>query len=102
LVNIPIEDRKILMDATEQLKCKLSSPSIVITLGEGEGSYPLIMAVGAELQPYISAAEAFKTIITPLLQGKGGGQKRFAQGVVKNKKNFLQLEKEILNFLKTL
>jgi len=102
LVSIPIEDRKILMDATEQLKCKLSSPSIVITLGEGEGSYPLIMAVGAELQPYISAAEAFKTIITPLLQGKGGGQKRFAQGVVKNKKNFLQLEKEILNFLKTL
>ena len=94
-VALPIEDRKILAETADQLKSKLS-PAIVVVLGKGEQQYPLIITISKKLQEHISAGELLKKIIVPFLDGKGGGQARFAQGIVKNKNRFTELESVLL------
>ena len=95
IIALPIEDRKILAETADQLKSKIS-PAIVVVSGKGEQQYPLIITVSKELQEHISAGELLKNTIAPFLDGKGGGQARFAQGMVKNKKRFTELEDVLL------
>ncbi|MCY4513170.1 MAG: DHHA1 domain-containing protein, partial [Bdellovibrionales bacterium] len=98
IMALPITDRKILSDMADQLKLKISS-GVVVLLGEGQESWPLMVAVTKDLQKYISAGELMKNTIIPLLGGKGGGQARFAQGVITDKKHFSGLEKTLLQVL---
>ena len=103
IVSLPIDDRKLLAEMTDQLKSQIE-PAIVILLGEGEISetekkYPIIVSVSLELQKYISADKILKQIIAPVLKGKGGGQTRFAQGVMTSKSNLSKLENIILKHL---
>ena len=98
IIALPIEDRKILAETADQLKSKIS-PAIVVVLGEGDKQYPLIITISKELQKHISAGELLKKTIAPFLDGKGGGQARFAQGMVKNKNRFTELESILLNIL---
>lgn len=95
-VTFPIEDRKILAEMADQLKSKIPSPAVVVILGAGETHYPLVITVSKELQKYISAGEILKNTIAPFLKGKGGGQARFAQGIVRNKDRFPDLENLLL------
>ena len=95
---LPITDRKILADMADQLKLKISS-GVVVLLGEGQKSWPLMVTVTKDLQKYISAGNLMKNTITPLLGGKGGGQVRFAQGMITHKKDFSRLEKVLLQVL---
>ena len=95
-VALPIEDRKILAEVADNLKSQLSTPAIVVVLGEGKEPYPLVVTVSKELQQHISAGDILKNTIAPFLEGKGGGQARFAQGTIKNKDRFPDLENFLL------
>ncbi len=95
-VALPVEDRKILAEMADNLKSKLSTPAVVVVLGEGKEQYPLVITVSKELQQHISAGEILKNTIAPFLEGKGGGQPRFAQGTIKNKDHFPELENFLL------
>ena len=97
-IALPIKDRKILAETADQLKSKVT-PAIVVVLGEGERQHPLIITVSKELQKYISAGEILKSTIAPFLDGKGGGQARFAQGMIKNNNRFTELENVLLIML---
>ena len=99
-VILPIEDRKLLAETTDQLKSRIATPSIVIALGKGENQYPIVVTVSKELQKHISAGEILKNTIAPFLNGKGGGQARFAQGTVTEKPLSPELEKLLLKTLK--
>ena len=93
-LELPIEDRKTLAEIADQIKNKIS-PAIVVVLGPGKKQYPLVITVSKELQTSISAGELLKNTIAPLLDGKGGGQARFAQGTIKNKSRFTELENKL-------
>ena len=100
IISLPIDDRKLLAEMTDQLKSQIE-PAIIILLGEGEISetekkYPIIVSVSQELQKDISAEKILKQIIAPVLKGKGGGQARFAQGVMTSKSNLSELENILL------
>ena len=97
---LPIDDRKVLAEITDQLKSQIE-PAIIITLGEGEKAeaekrYPAIVSVSHTLQDHIPADKILKEIIAPALNGKGGGQARFAQGVMTRKSNLSELENILL------
>ena len=98
VINLQVTDRKVLADMADQLKLKISS-GVVVLLGEGKESCPLMVTVTKNLQQHISAGELMKKTITPLLGGKGGGQARFAQGTITNRENFSKLEKTLLQVL---
>ena len=101
-VMLPIEDRQILAETADQLKSKISTPAVVIILGDGgKEQYPIVITVSKELQKHISAGELLKNQIAPFLKGKGGGQARFAQGVVANKQLFPELEKLLIKNLQS-
>lgn len=98
-VILSIEDRKVLAEMADQLKSKMKNPAIVIVLGQGEIQYPLVITVSKELQAHFSAGDILKNTIAPFLEGKGGGQARFAQGTIKNKDRFSDLETFLLDSL---
>ena len=98
-ISLPIEDRKILAEITDQIKHKMATPLVIVILGAGDAQYPLVISVSKELQKYISAGNILKNTIAPFLEGKGGGQARFAQGTVKNKNRFPKLEETLLKTL---
>ena len=98
-VMLPIGDRKILAETADQLKSRMKNPAIVIVLGQGETQYPLVITVSKELQAHLSAGDILKNTIAPFLNGKGGGQARFAQGTIKNKDRFSDLETFLLESL---
>ena len=100
VVNLPIEDNKTLREVADQLKGKLTLPSIVVILGEGKDSHPIIVCVSKELQKDLGAQELLKNKIAVFLGGGGGGRPRFAQGKVKNKDRFSELSSELLRFLR--
>ena len=100
VMSLPVTDRKILADMADQLKLKISS-GVVVLLGEGKESWPLMVTVTRDLQQHISAGELMKKTITPLLGGKGGGQARFAQGTITNREKFSELENALLQVLQT-
>ena len=100
---LPIDDRKMLAEITDQLKSQ-TEPAIIITLGEGqkaeaEKKYPVIASVSHVLQNHITADKILKEIIAPTLNGKGGGQARFAQGVMTEKSSLSNLENILLKHL---
>ena len=97
---LPIDDRKMLAEITDQLKSQIE-PAIIITLGEGqkaaaEKKYPLIVSVSHVLQKNMPADKILKEVIAPVLNGRGGGQARFAQGVMTKKSNLSDLENILL------
>ena len=98
-VALPIEDRKLLAETADSMKSQADLPAVVVAIGEGDGRYPIVVTVAGELQKHISAGELLKKHIAPFLKGKGGGQARFAQGMVGDKESFSQLEDFLLTFL---
>ena len=99
VVELPFKDRKPLSAFTDQLKDKLKS-GIVVAIGEGSESFPLIVTVTKDLQESFPAGDILQKTIAPFLEGKGGGQPRFAQGVATKRENFQKLEAHLLTELK--
>lgn len=81
--DLNIEDRDVLSDINDKIKNKISS-GVVITLGQGQGSHPLIISVTKDLHPKLSAGQILKEVAA-VLGGKGGGRPDFAQGAVSDR-----------------
>ncbi len=80
LADLEVEDREVLAQVTDQLKNKISS-GVVIVVGRGQDSHPLIVSVTKNLNPEISAGSLLKELAAAM-GGKGGGRPDFAQGAV--------------------
>jgi alanyl-tRNA synthetase len=78
MVDLPIEDRDVLAQITDQLKNKIES-GIVIVVGQGQGSHPIIVSVSKNLTGQIKAGDILK-LVAGAMGGKGGGRPDFAQG----------------------
>jgi alanyl-tRNA synthetase len=78
--DLGIDDRDVLAQISDQLKNKIQR-GIVITIGQGEGSHPVIISVSKELNPQFKAGDLLKDF-AQVLGGKGGGRPDFAQGAV--------------------
>lgn len=74
------DDRKVLSDLSDQLRDKLS-PSVVVVMGKGDGTHPLLVSVSKDLVSKVKAGDLLKEIAAHL-GGKGGGRPDFAQGAV--------------------
>jgi len=78
--DLALDDREVLAQITDQLKNKIQS-GVVVVVGKGENTHPLIVSVSKDLNPEISAGGLLKEIAT-IMGGKGGGRPDFAQGAV--------------------
>lgn len=96
--DLSIEDRDVLSQISDQLKNKIQR-GIVITVGTGDTSHPVIISVSKELNNQFKAGELLKDF-AQVLGGKGGGRPDFAQGAVPNrsqlKEAFGLMSKKIL------
>ena len=99
-VALPIEDRKVLAETADNIKAQSPKPAVVVALGDGIDQYPIVLTVAKELQKNISAGDLLKNHVADFLKGKGGGQARFAQGMIKDKESFPQLGAFLIKKLK--
>ncbi len=76
--DLAVEDRDVLAQITDQLKNKIQS-GIVIVVGTGQGSHPIIVSVSKDLTLFYKAGELLKEVAS-IMGGKGGGRPDFAQG----------------------
>jgi alanyl-tRNA synthetase len=77
---VDVDDRDLLAQITDQLKNKLEV-GVVVTVGVGSDSHPVIVAVTKNLNPAINAGQVLKEL-SQQLGGKGGGRPDFAQGAI--------------------
>ncbi len=78
--DLSLDDREVLAQVTDHLKNKIQS-GVVIVVGQGTGTHPLIVSVSKDLNPEISAGNLLKEL-AQVMGGKGGGRPDFAQGAV--------------------
>ncbi len=97
LVDIAIEDRKLLSDVTDKLKDRVSS-GIIVVVGKGEDSHPILVSVTKNLVGTFKAGDILGQIAATM-KGKGGGRPDFAQGAGKDRNQlslaFTQIQEKI-------
>lgn len=82
---VPVDDRQVLSRLVDQLRDRLGS-GVIILAGQGEGSFPLFVALTKDLVGPLHAGQILKNLANEL-GGKGGGRPDFAQGAVPTLKN---------------
>jgi alanyl-tRNA synthetase len=80
MADLALEDRDVLNQVTDHLKNKITT-GVVIVVGKGEASHPMIVSVSKDLNPEITAGNLLKEL-AQIMGGKGGGRPDFAQGAV--------------------
>lgn len=78
--DLNLEDRDVLSQVTDHLKNKIQS-GVVIVVGSGDATHPMIVSVSKDLNPELSAGQILKELAA-IMGGKGGGRPDFAQGAV--------------------
>lgn len=86
IADLDLDDRDVLSQVTDQLKNKVQS-GIVVVLGKGGATHPLIVSVSKDLNPEMSAGNILKDL-AQAMGGKGGGRPDFAQGAVPDRGSF--------------
>lgn len=79
-IEVDQDDREILAQWADHLKNKVQS-GIVVLLGKGSDSHPLIVSVTKNLNPEVKAGDVLRDL-AQAMGGKGGGRPDFAQGAV--------------------
>ena len=79
---IAVEDRQVLSELGDRIRDKIQS-GVVILVGQGGTSHPVLVTVSKNLTPTINAGQILKSL-TKELGGRGGGRPDFAQGAVEN------------------
>ena len=96
--DLSVDDRDVLSQISDQLKSKVLR-GIIIAIGKGENSHPVIISVSKDLNSQFKAGDLLKDF-AQVLGGKGGGRPDFAQGAVPNrsklKEAFELISKRIL------
>lgn len=85
LADLAIDDRTVLAEIADHLKNKTTT-GIVVVVGQGEGSHPIIVSVTKDLVSQFKAGEVLKTV-AGAMGGKGGGRPDFAQGAAPQREN---------------
>lgn len=80
LADLQVDDRKVLSEVTDKLKDKVQT-GVVVVVGQGENSHPLIVSVSKNLTKKVNAGQMLK-LLAETMGGKGGGRPDFAQGAV--------------------
>jgi alanyl-tRNA synthetase len=80
IADLALDDREVLAQVTDHLKNKIQS-GVVIVIGQGTSTHPMIVSVSKDLNPEISAGNLLKEL-AQVMGGKGGGRPDFAQGAV--------------------
>lgn len=88
LADVALDDRDVLAQVTDHLKNKIQS-GVVIVIGHGEATHPLIVSVSKDLNPEFSAGNLLKEI-AQVMGGKGGGRPDFAQGAAPDRSKIQQ------------
>ena len=85
LADVPVDDRKVLSEIGDKVRDKIRS-GVVIIVGQGEKSHPIIVSVTKDLVGPMNAGKILKEI-SQEMGGKGGGRPDFAQGAGPNRKD---------------
>ncbi|MCC7405733.1 MAG: alanine--tRNA ligase [Bdellovibrionales bacterium] len=83
LADVPVDDRKVLSEIGDRVRDHIRS-GVVIIVGTGEASHPIIVSVTKDLVGPINAGNILKEI-SQEMGGKGGGRPDFAQGAGPNR-----------------
>ena len=78
---LPITDRKVLSNIVDNIRSSKDN-IVVVLIGEGEASKPMIVAVSKSLKN-VHAGQITKELCA-IMDGKGGGRPDFSQGSVSN------------------
>ncbi len=78
--DLALDDRDVLSQISDQIRGKVSR-GIVVVIGKGESSHPVIISVSKEMNTQFKAGDLLKDF-AQVLGGKGGGRPDFAQGAV--------------------
>ena len=92
--DVPVDDRKVLSDLSDRLRDKLGT-AVVVILGQGESSHPLIVTVSKALTPGRSAGKILGQVAA-VLGGKGGGRPDFAQGAVPSREKMAEAKAQLM------
>ncbi len=95
---VDLEDRDVLAQVSDQVKNKLQS-GIVVLLGKGDSTTPLLVSVSKDLAGKIKAGDILKELAI-VMGGKGGGRPDFAQGAVPNPKAWEQAQVKLKEIVK--
>jgi alanyl-tRNA synthetase len=96
--DVPVEDRNVLAQINDQIKNKLGAQSVVVIVGQGAESHPLIVSVSKDLNPALSAGDILKQL-AGAMGGKGGGRPDFAQGAAPQREKLTEAKKVIFTHL---
>ncbi len=98
MADVSLDDRDVLSQIADQIKNKIQN-GVVLVIGQGEASYPVIVSVSKDLTKQFQAGGLLKDF-AEILGGKGGGRPDFAQGAVptreKLKEAFAAVQKKVL------
>ncbi len=97
-VQVDLEDRDVLAQVSDQVKNKLQS-GIVVLLGKGDATTPLLVSVSKDLSGKIKAGDILKELAA-VMGGKGGGRPDFAQGAVPNASAWSQAQAKLKEIVK--
>jgi alanyl-tRNA synthetase len=75
---VEIDDRQMLSEISDKIKDRIQS-GVVVLVGNGDGSYPIVVTVSKDLTAKLSAGKLLGEIAKEM-GGKGGGRPDFAQG----------------------
>jgi len=83
LADILTDDRHLLSELSDKIRNKIKS-GVVIVIGQGQNTHPLIVSVTKDLVGPLNAGQILKTMAAEM-GGKGGGRAEFAQGAAVNR-----------------
>jgi alanyl-tRNA synthetase len=95
--DLSLDDREVLAQVTDHLKNKIQS-GVVIVVGQGSATHPMIVSVSKDLNPEISAGNLLKEL-AQVMGGKGGGRPDFAQGAVPDRSKLAEAFKKAESLL---
>jgi len=93
LADVALEDRQVLAEVTDHLKNKIQK-GIVVVIGQGDGSHPVIVSVSKDISGEYSAGNLLKEVAA-VMGGKGGGRPDFAQGAAPDRTKIADAFKKV-------
>ena len=95
--DVPMDDRKVLNDLSDRLQDRLKD-GVVVIVGQGESSHPLIVSVSKALTAKLNAGKILSEV-AQCLGGKGGGRPDFAQGAVPSREALVEAHRKVESLL---
>lgn len=97
LADVALDDREVLAQVTDHLKNKIQK-GIVVVVGHGEGTHPVIVSVSKDICGEFSAGSLLKEVAA-MMGGKGGGRPDFAQGAAPDRTKLSEAFKKVQQIL---